>query len=42
MAVFLQHINNVKLVLGEDLRKAIRAFNGLGLLRGRILFEVAQ
>jgi hypothetical protein len=42
MAMFLQHLNDVKLVFREDLRKAIRVFNGLGLLRGRILLEVAQ
>ena len=42
MAVFLQHVNNVKLMFGKDLRKAIRAFNSLGLLRGRILLQVAQ
>ena len=41
MAVFLQHVNNVKLVFGKDLRKAIGAFNSLGLLRGRILLKVA-
>jgi hypothetical protein len=42
VAVFLQHVDDVKLVFGEDLREAIRVFNGLGLLRGRILLEVAQ